>query len=208
MSVSTSMLRVFEPYPGLYAYYDGRVEGRRLYSDAPNWLDDGAYSLGIASYAIVDQGEALVYDTHMSLSHGRAIRSHLEGLGVGSIRVVLSHWHDDHIAGNEIFADCEIATHISELARMRTWPIRRILPNHGDPGRIAAGGYSARLVDANRSYLERLTDPDERGRCEGMSLRDFIADDIASGAVLFFQPYEAVHRENISAVKAVSQRPS
>ncbi|WP_245499551.1 MBL fold metallo-hydrolase, partial [Mesorhizobium sp. M1A.F.Ca.ET.072.01.1.1] len=25
-----------------------------------------------------------------------------------SIRVVLSHWHDDHIAGNEVFHDCEI----------------------------------------------------------------------------------------------------
>jgi glyoxylase-like metal-dependent hydrolase (beta-lactamase superfamily II) len=22
--------------------------------------------------------------------------------------VVLSHWHDDHVAGNEVFADCEI----------------------------------------------------------------------------------------------------
>ncbi len=25
-----------------------------------------------------------------------------------SIRVVLSHWHDDHVAGNEAFFDCEI----------------------------------------------------------------------------------------------------
>jgi glyoxylase-like metal-dependent hydrolase (beta-lactamase superfamily II) len=29
-------------------------------------------------------------------------------MGVSSIRVVLSHWHDDHIAGNEVFQDCEI----------------------------------------------------------------------------------------------------
>jgi glyoxylase-like metal-dependent hydrolase (beta-lactamase superfamily II) len=29
-------------------------------------------------------------------------------MGVTSIRVVLSHWHDDHIAGNEVFKDCEI----------------------------------------------------------------------------------------------------
>jgi glyoxylase-like metal-dependent hydrolase (beta-lactamase superfamily II) len=100
-----------------------------------------------------------------------------------------------------------IATHVDELARMRTWTIGRILPNHGDSGRIAAGGYSAGLIDANRNYLQRLTDPDERGQCEGMSLRDFIADDIASGAVSYHQPYEAVHRENISAVKAVSERP-
>ncbi len=25
-----------------------------------------------------------------------------------SIRVVLSHWHTDHVAGNEVFSDCEI----------------------------------------------------------------------------------------------------
>ena len=52
--------------------------------------------------------EALVYDTHISPSHARFIRSHLGARGVTSIRVVLSHWHDDHIAGNEVFADCEI----------------------------------------------------------------------------------------------------
>src|SRR5690606_35849105 len=77
-------------------------------SDERNWLDDGAYSLGIASYAIVSGDEAVVYDTHMSLDHARAIRAHLEGLGVRRIRVVLSHWHTDHIAGNEVFSDCEI----------------------------------------------------------------------------------------------------
>eukprot|EP01035_Chromulina_nebulosa_P044314 gene44314-60009_t len=85
----TATLRIVEPYPGVFAYYDGRIDGRRLYSDAPNWLDDGAYSLGIASYAIVDGAEALVYDTHMSLAHARAIRRHLEGLGVTSMRVAL-----------------------------------------------------------------------------------------------------------------------
>ena len=89
MADMTATLRILEPHPGIFAYYDGRIEGRRLYSDAPNWLDDGAFSLGIASYAIVDGNEAVVYDTHMSLPHARAIRSHLESLGVTSIRVVL-----------------------------------------------------------------------------------------------------------------------
>jgi glyoxylase-like metal-dependent hydrolase (beta-lactamase superfamily II) len=100
--------RIFEPYPGIFAYYDGRIAGKRLYSEGPNWLDDGAFSLGIASYAIVDGNEALVYDTHISLDHARAIRTHLEDLGVAEITVVLSHFHNDHIAGNEVFADCEI----------------------------------------------------------------------------------------------------
>lgn len=107
ITVSTDTLRILQPYPDIYAYYDGRT-GKRLYSPEPNWLDDGAYTLGTASYALVSDDQALVYDTHMSLDHARAIRNHLESLDVSKITVVLSHWHTDHIAGNEVFADCEI----------------------------------------------------------------------------------------------------
>ncbi|ACP21647.1 conserved hypothetical protein (plasmid) [Sinorhizobium fredii NGR234] len=294
MTSMTETLTIFEPHPGVFAYYDGRVEGRRLYSTEPNWLDDGAYELGIASYAIVDAGEALVYDTHVSLAHGQAVRRHVEGLGAKSIRVVLSHWHDDHIAGNAVFADCEIialkltadaleahreqlaagtppisplvmpnrlferrldlqvgnrrvelhhfdihsadgnvlwlpddrillagdtledtityvseaqntATHIRELARLATWPIDRILPNHGAPDRIAAGGYDTRFIDANRRYLERLMDAVQQGgqTAAVAPLTDFIAPELARGAVSYFEPYEAVHRKNIAALSAI-----
>lgn len=288
MSAMIATLRILEPYPGVFAYYDGRIEGKRLHSQGPNWLDDGAYALGIASYAVADGDEALVYDTHISLDHAQAIRAHLEGLGFTAIRVVLSHWHDDHIAGNGVFADCKIialrrtaellaanrekiesadppiaplvmpnqlfegrldltvgarrvelhhfdihsadgnilwlpdirilfagdtledtityvseaehiAAHIGELERMRSWPIHRILPNHGAPDRIAAGGYEMSLIAANKRYLERLAKASSEER-----LTDFIADDIASGAVTYFEPYEAVHQENIAAVKGVA----
>ncbi|OBZ97221.1 beta-lactamase [Pararhizobium polonicum] len=291
MSEMTETLSILEPYPGIFAYYDGRVEGRRLHGDGPNWLDDGAYSLGVASYAIVDGGEALVYDTHVSLAHATAIRAHLTGLGVRTIRVVLSHWHKDHIAGNAVFADCEIialsltaqqleenrgrieaanppivplvmptrlfdekleltvggrrvellhfaihsadgnvvwlpdeklllagdtledtatyvseaaeiATHIGELARMRTLPIARILPSHGDRARIAEGGYSPALIDANRTYLERLSGAIAQGDTVTPSLKDFAAEEIASGAILYFAPYEEVHQRNIATVIA------
>jgi glyoxylase-like metal-dependent hydrolase (beta-lactamase superfamily II) len=285
----TATMRIFEPYPGLYAYYDGRIEGKRLHSSEPNWLDDGAYSLGIASYTFVEGAEAIVYDTNMSLKHAKAIRDHIAGLGVTNIRVVLSHWHTDHIAGNEVFADCEIialdltaeamrknrekletnalpikpvimptrtfgkrldlmmgnrrlelhhfdihsadgcviwlpdeqillagdtledtvtyvsepeniATHIAELSRMATWPIRRILPNHGDPAKIETGGYDKRLIEANRVYLQRLLDPQQSAAASSMSLKEFVGDEIASGAILYFQPYEAVHSDNMDAI--------
>jgi cyclase len=101
-------MRVLRPYPNVFAFYDGRIEARRAYSEERNWLDDGAYVLGIASYAILDGAEALVYDTHISLAHARIIREALSAAGATSIRVVLSHWHADHVAGNEVFADCEI----------------------------------------------------------------------------------------------------
>jgi cyclase len=69
-----STMRVLQPVPKVLAFYDGRLEGVRAYSDEPNWLDDGAYSLGICSYAIVDGKEALVFDTHISIAHAGAIR--------------------------------------------------------------------------------------------------------------------------------------
>jgi cyclase len=101
-------MRRLEPSPGIYGFYDGRLPGVRAYSDAPNWLDDGAFELGICTYAILDGDDALVYDTHISLDHARLIRRALEMRGAERIRVVLSHWHDDHVAGNEVFSDCEI----------------------------------------------------------------------------------------------------
>ncbi|MDX8438643.1 MBL fold metallo-hydrolase [Mesorhizobium australafricanum] len=103
-----STMRLVRPAPNVLGFYDGRIDGVRIWSDEPNWLDDGAYTLGICTYAIVDGSQALVYDTHISLTHARFIRRTLEDMGVTSIRVVLSHWHDDHIAGNEVFEDCEI----------------------------------------------------------------------------------------------------
>ena len=58
--------RVLRPAPGVLAFYDGRVEGYR-WAEEENWVDEGALALGIASYAIVDGAEALVYDTHVSV---------------------------------------------------------------------------------------------------------------------------------------------
>jgi cyclase len=103
----TSHLRVLRPAEGVLAFYDGRVPGYR-FGPAPNWVDEGAISLGIASYAILDGAEALVYDTHVSVEHGRAIRQTLEAAGAGRVTILLSHWHLDHIAGTEAFAGCEV----------------------------------------------------------------------------------------------------
>ncbi|MHB0952307.1 MAG: MBL fold metallo-hydrolase [Allorhizobium sp.] len=285
-------MTVLEPCPGLYAYYDGRIAGKRLHSEARNWLDDGAYELGIASYAIVALHEAIIYDTHASLDHARAVRAHLQGIGVTSIRVILSHWHTDHIAGNQIFSDCEIianrltakamqanrdklengdppirpvvmpnrlfegslsltigaqvielmqfdihsadgtvifmpesgillagdtledtityvsepehiTTHIAELNRLASLPIRRILPNHGERARIASGGYDASLIDANRDYLQRLLDRVDDPALDAISLRDFVKEDVAAGRILYFEPYEEVHKANIAEIRRV-----
>ncbi len=286
-------LSILEPYPGIYAYYDGRVAGRRLHSGAENWLDDGAYKLGTATYSLVEGSEAIVYDTHMSLDHASAIRAHLAGLGVTKFRVVLSHWHTDHVAGNAVFADCEIianrltvealhanrqkleasdppikpvvmptrtfvdrlvltlgsrtvellqfdihsadgtvlflrdagilfagdtvedtityisepeyiANHIRDLDRLAGLPIQKILPDHGSRDVIAAGGYPPSLIAANRDYLARLTAAIDDPALDVQSLQQFVADDIASGRVGYFAPYEDVHRANIAALRGVA----
>jgi cyclase len=100
-------LRTLRPTPEIYGFYDGRVDGY-CFSEAPNWVDEGALSLGICSYAIVDGDEALVYDTHVSVEHARYVRRTLEREGVSRFTVLLSHWHLDHVAGTAAFADCEI----------------------------------------------------------------------------------------------------
>ena len=69
-----STLRVLRPAPNVIAFYDGRIDGKRAHAAGPNWLDDGAFALGVASYAILDGSEALVYDTHISLQRSEERR--------------------------------------------------------------------------------------------------------------------------------------
>lgn len=110
-------LRTLEPAPNILAFYAGRVEGE-VFSPEPNWVDDGAISLGTASYAIMDGDEALVYDSHVAVDIARQIRSILEQRGITKITLLLSHWHLDHVAGNEAFADCEIIANARTLQHL------------------------------------------------------------------------------------------
>ena len=111
-------MRIHRPQPNVLAFYDGRLPGVRAWSNAPNWLDDGAYGLGVATYALVEGGEALVYDTHISTAHAAIVRQTLAEAGVGRITVLLSHWHADHVAGNAVFAGCDILAQPTTLAAL------------------------------------------------------------------------------------------
>ena len=281
-----STLRILRPHPNIYAFYDGRIDGVRAHSKEPNWLDDGAYALGVCVYAVVDGSQALIYDTHISLQHARLVRRALKAAGVISMRVVLSHWHDDHIAGNEVFADCEIiahklteqalidhrkeietanppirplvmpnsvfegskdlmvgnvrvelrpadihshdglilllpdfglllagdtleepityvaeptrlAIHVEELKRIKAWNYPRILPNHGAPDVIAAGGYGPELIDATIRYVKKLIRTRDEMSLADQDLSTFIAEDLRSGTLSYFAPYEEVHANNV-----------
>ena len=96
---------VLEPSNGILAFYDGRDDGATL--EGADWVEYDLV-LGLASYAIVEGNSALVYDTHTSPDRGEFVRGELERRGVSDFRVVLSHWHLDHIAGAGAFSDCEV----------------------------------------------------------------------------------------------------
>jgi glyoxylase-like metal-dependent hydrolase (beta-lactamase superfamily II) len=287
-------LRILEPADGILAFYDGRIAGHRFAAE-DNWVDDGALSLGIASYALVAGDEALVYDTHISVPHARAVRAALEARGVRSFTVILSHWHLDHIAGTEAFADCEVIAnsrtsahmarckaaieagthhgppaiaplimptrlfdgelglrlggrevqlieanihsddatviwlpdtrtllagdtledtvtyvgepqnfdrHLADLERLSALDPASILPNHGDPDIIAAGGYAQSLIGATEDYIRKLQRSVDEPGLRTLTLREFAAPMIENGSIRYFEPYEAVHRGNVAAVLA------
>jgi cyclase len=134
----------------LLGFYEGRTPGIGDDPDA-SWVEDGALSLGICSYALLDGGDAIVYDTHVSVDRARAIRDTLEGLGARRIRVVLSHWHLDHVAGTEAFADCEIIANRLTAERLTEHRAAIEAGTHHGPPAIAP------LVLPTTTFEEHLT---------------------------------------------------
>ena len=286
-------MRILRPAEGVLAFYDGRVAGYR-YAEGPNWVDDGALSLGIASYAVLSGHEAIVYDTHVSVEHARFVREAIEAEGAREITVVLSHRHLDHVAGTSAFADCEVianertakhlaadreaiesgthsgppaidplvlptrtfadtetlavgqlevelihvdihsddatvlwlpdlrvllagdtmedtitylaepeglAAHLLDLDRLAELGPERILPNHGDPDVIAAGGYGPGLIAATQEYIRVLQRVRAEPELAQAPLRELIARPLEAGWVHWFEPYEAVHRENLALLQ-------
>ena len=294
MTGLTQHLRVIEAHPGLYAFYDGRVEGQR-FAEGPNWVDDGALSLGIASYALLRGDHALVYDTHVSVPHALAVKAALEERGARRFTVVLSHWHLDHVAGTAAFPGCEVianaktdahlrarfaaitagtssgmpaidplllptkvfsgqmvlwigdlevhltqanihsddatvlwlpdarillagdtvedcvtyvgepehfGAHLLDLERLAALKPAFVLPNHGAAARIEAGGYDARILPAMQRYVGWLMGLRDAPELADVPLREIIAGDLASGALEWFEPYVAIHAQNVDRSSA------
>ncbi len=290
--IDLTHVNVLEPQPGVLAFYDGRVPGHRFDAEA-NWVDDGALELGIASYAVISGTSALVYDTHISVPHARLIRDTLEARGVVDFTVVLSHWHLDHIAGTEIFADAPVIsnrktfehlrrqkteiesgalhgppaikplilpeqhfigrmhlmigsldvelieanihsddatvvwvpsrgillagdtmedtvtyvgepqhfdTHLADLDRLAKLEALHILPNHGDPAVIGGGGYGLGLIKAQQQYIRMLKRCRDDAALRAQPLETLIAGPLSMGWVNMFDPYRAIHQQNLLSV--------
>ena len=101
-------IQVFEINDHITAFYTINEVTRNTVGQSASWVDIGAMNLGIAAYAVSHADQAVVYDTLTTIDQAQWMRAYLERNGISQFTVVLSHWHLDHVAGNEVFADSEI----------------------------------------------------------------------------------------------------
>jgi cyclase len=94
----------------------------------------------------------------------------------------------------------EFDAHLRDLERLRALRPERILPAHGDPDQIAVGGYPAGFNDATQAYIRLLQRMPAEPDLREVPLRELIADSLAAGDLIYFEPYEAVHRQNVATV--------
>jgi cyclase len=95
-------------------------------------------------------------------------------------------------------------THLRDLERLAELEPARILPAHGDPDVIADGGYPPGLNEATRSYICLLQRMPSEPELREVPLRELIGADLAAGTLVYFEPYERVHRQNVETVLTAS----
>lgn len=94
------------------------------------------------------------------------------------------------------------------LGEMRGWGFTKILPNHGNPAVIAAGGYGLGFVDATRSYIRALVEHSHDADFQQQPLASFVSDAVKRGDVSLWWPYRDAHANNLAVVaKAWKDKP-
>lgn len=96
----------------------------------------------------------------------------------------------------------DLERHLTELDRLAELGAERILPAHGDPDVVESGGYGPRFIDATRAYIRRLIEARDDASLRDLPLREFAAGGFADRTLVFHEPYETVHRDNIAKVAA------
>ncbi|KAJ4354236.1 uncharacterized protein N0V89_005970 [Didymosphaeria variabile] len=99
----------------------------------------------------------------------------------------------------------DLKKHLRELERMAQLPIKKILPAHGCPDRIKAGGFDKSLIDTTVRYLAALDEPVEEPVAWAKKLEEVVKDDLVAGRLIYCQAYEGVHRENIEYMKEIRE---
>jgi glyoxylase-like metal-dependent hydrolase (beta-lactamase superfamily II) len=90
--------------------------------------------------------------------------------------------------------------HLPELERLASLGATHILPNHGCPHRIAAGGYKAGLIPATVRYVRALLAMKTDASLRQIALRDLLAVDLEDNTLVYLEDYEAVHERNVERI--------
>lgn len=94
------------------------------------------------------------------------------------------------------------------LGAMRGWGFTKILPNHGNPAVIAAGGYGLGLIDATRAYIRALVEHSHDADFQKQPIEHFVGAAVTRGVVSLWWPYRDAHANNLASVaKAWADRP-
>ncbi len=93
-----------------------------------------------------------------------------------------------------------IASHITELIRLKTVDIENIYPNHGNPAVINGGGYGKTFIDATIEYdVNLLLRFSEQGFLN-LPIESLIPHALANGVVSVWDEYRTVHQLNLKTV--------
>jgi cyclase len=96
--------------------------------------------------------------------------------------------------------------HLRDLDRLLALDPAAVIPSHGDPDAIAAGGYDQGAIRATQDYIRLLQRMPEEPELRELPLQELLAAQLTAGDLRYFEPYERVHRENVKTVLADGER--
>ena len=94
-----------------------------------------------------------------------------------------------------------------DLERMAALEPLFILPNHGDPGIISAGGYHKGFIKAQQQYIRMLKRCRHDPVLRKQPLEELIAGPLSRGWINMFEPYRAIHAQNLERVLESEAKP-
>ncbi|WP_010094036.1 MBL fold metallo-hydrolase [Ornithinibacillus scapharcae] len=111
-------------------------------------VKDGGGAIGNAGF--VDLGDkTLVFDTFHTQQAAEDLREIAEHITNQSVSwVINSHFHGDHIRGNQVFRDCQIVSSHTTLEQMKEDHTERIAKQKAD-------------LDGLRNYIQSLENSSE-----------------------------------------------
>ena len=150
----------------------------------------------------------IVFDNHLELRVGE-IELELRRMNIHSIDGCVVYLPRDKflLAGDRLedpltyMIELEnLAEHLRQLKEMKGWDIAKILPDHGDPDIIRAGGYDKTLIDATVDYITQMLSRAHDANYLDGSMEDYLAHSAAKGWIRPFEPYREVHEQNLKLV--------